>query len=46
MRMIQRITVEGFKSCRDVDLKLGSLNLFIGANATAHRSSREWAAKN
>ncbi|MGO9199112.1 MAG: AAA family ATPase [Limisphaerales bacterium] len=32
--MIERITVENFKSLKDVDLKLGRLNLFVGANAS------------
>jgi len=32
--MIERITIENFKSLRKVDLKLGRLNLFIGTNAS------------
>ena len=32
--MIDRITIENFKSLRRVDLKLGRMNLFIGANAS------------
>jgi energy-coupling factor transporter ATP-binding protein EcfA2 len=32
--MIERITIENFKSFRKVDLKLGQLNLFIGNNAS------------
>jgi energy-coupling factor transporter ATP-binding protein EcfA2 len=32
--MIKRLTTRGFKSLRDVDLKLGSLNVFIGTNAS------------
>lgn len=32
--MIERITIENFKSLKKVDLKLGALNLFIGANAS------------
>lgn len=32
--MIDRITIENFKSLKKVDLKLGSLNLFIGSNAS------------
>ena len=32
--MIERIVVEGFESLRKVDLSLGRMNLFIGANAT------------
>jgi predicted ATPase len=32
--MIERITIENFKSFKRVDLKLGSLNLFIGTNAS------------
>ena len=32
--MIERITIENFKSLRKVDLRLGQLNLFIGANAS------------
>ncbi len=32
--MIDRIAVENFKSLRRVDLKLGRMNLFIGANAS------------
>ena len=32
--MIERIVVEGFESLRKVDLLLGRMNLFIGANAT------------
>jgi len=32
--MIEQITIKNFKSFRDVPLKLGSLNIFIGANAS------------
>jgi predicted ATPase len=32
--MIERIVIENFKSFKKVDLKLGCLNLFIGANAS------------
>ena len=32
--MIDRIAIENFKSLRHVDLKLGRMNLFIGANAS------------
>ncbi len=32
--MIDRIIIENFKSLRKVDLSLGSLNLFIGTNAS------------
>ena len=32
--MIERIVIEGFESLRKVDLSLGRMNLFIGANAT------------
>jgi energy-coupling factor transporter ATP-binding protein EcfA2 len=32
--MIERITIENFKSLKKVDLKLGRLNLFIGTNAS------------
>lgn len=32
--MITRIKIENFKSLRDVDLKLGAFNLFIGTNAS------------
>jgi predicted ATPase len=32
--MIERVVIENFKSFRKVDLKLGRLNLFIGANAS------------
>ena len=32
--MIERIVIENFKSLRRVDLKLGRMNLFIGANAS------------
>ena len=32
--MIDRIVVENFKSLRRVDLKLGRMNLLIGANAS------------
>ena len=32
--MIDRIAIENFKSLRRVDLKLGRMNLFIGANAS------------
>lgn len=32
--MITRISIEGFKSFRKVDLTLGSFNLFIGTNAS------------
>ena len=32
--MIDRISIENFKSLRRVDLKLGRMNLFIGANAS------------
>lgn len=32
--MIERITIENFKSLRKVDLKLGQLNIFIGTNAS------------
>ena len=34
MGVIDRIVVENFKSLRKVDLSLGRLNLFIGANAS------------
>lgn len=32
--MITRISIEGFKSFRKIDLRLGSFNLFIGTNAS------------
>ena len=32
--MIDRIVVENFKSLRRVDLRLGRMNLFVGANAS------------
>ena len=32
--MIESIHIENFKSLRDVNLQLGALNLFIGANAS------------
>ena len=32
--MIERITIENFKSLRRIDLPLGRLNLFIGTNAS------------
>ncbi|MCK6445269.1 MAG: ATP-binding protein [Planctomycetes bacterium] len=32
--MIRRIKIEGFKSLQRVELELGSLNVFIGANAS------------
>ena len=32
--MINRITVKGFKSFRDVTVELGGLNLFVGTNAS------------
>lgn len=32
--MIEHITIERFKSLKNVDLKLGRLNLFIGTNAS------------
>lgn len=32
--MIERIVIENFKSFRKIDLKLGNLNIFIGANAS------------
>ena len=32
--MITEIAIEGFKSLEKVDLKLGKLNLFVGANAS------------
>ena len=32
--MIDRIVIENFKSLRRVDLSLGRMNLFIGANAS------------
>ena len=32
--MIRRIKIEGFKSLQAVELELGSMNLFIGANAS------------
>lgn len=32
--MIERITIENFKSLRKVELKLGRFNLFIGTNAS------------
>lgn len=32
--MIDRIVVENFKSLRQVDLRLGRMNLFVGANAS------------
>lgn len=32
--MITEIEIEGFKSLEKVHLKLGGLNLFIGANAS------------
>lgn len=32
--MIERIHITGFKSLRDVPLRLGALNLFVGANAS------------
>ena len=34
MNVIERIVIEGFESLRKVDLSLGRMNLFIGANAT------------
>ena len=32
--MIERIVIENFKSLRQVDLKLGRMNIFIGSNAS------------
>ena len=32
--MITRLKIENFKSLRDVDLRLGPFNLFVGANAS------------
>ena len=32
--MIDRIAIKNFKSLREVDLRLGPLNVFIGANAS------------
>lgn len=32
--MLQRIHIENFKSLRDVELKLGRMNLFLGSNAS------------
>ena len=32
--MIDRIVVENFKSLRRIDLSLGRMNLFVGANAS------------
>ena len=32
--MIEQITIKNFKSFKDVTLKLGPLNIFIGANAS------------
>lgn len=32
--MIDRITVRNFKSLHEVDLSLGRMNLFIGANSS------------
>ena len=32
--MIEQITIKNFKSVKDVTLKLGPLNIFIGANAS------------
>lgn len=32
--MIERLSIENFKSFRQVNLKLGRLNLFVGANAS------------
>ena len=32
--MIDRIIVENFKSLRRIDLTLGRMNLFVGANAS------------
>jgi hypothetical protein len=32
--MIQRITIDNFKSLKKVDLKLGPLNFFVGTNAS------------
>ncbi len=32
--MLKRITIEGFKSFREVSLELGKLNIFIGTNAS------------
>ena len=32
--MLKRIRVEGFLSLRGVELELGTLNVFIGRNAT------------
>ena len=34
MNVIERIVIEGFESLRKVDLSLGRMNLFVGANAT------------
>ena len=36
--MITEIGIEGFKSLEKVDLKLGKLNLFVGANASGKSS--------
>ena len=36
--MIDRIVIENFKSLRRVDLALGRMNLFIGANASGKSS--------
>lgn len=32
--MLERITIENFKSLKHVDLRLGAMNLFIGTNAS------------
>jgi hypothetical protein len=34
LRMIEQIVIKNFKSFKDVTLKLGPLNIFIGANAS------------
>jgi len=38
--VIKQIEIEGFKSLEKVDLKLGKLNLFVGANASG-KSTRK-----
>ena len=32
--MIEQIAIQNFKSFKDVSLKLGPMNIFIGANAS------------
>lgn len=43
--MIQKIVIENFKSFKKVELALGRLNIFIGANAIGDRSHAQFRTK-